>query len=63
MNFVVEVKYPLPDFDYFKYELGWDVDSMEDVLELLKQLREDDWNMILGYPINCNLYIERMDKE
>lgn len=63
MNFVVQIKYPLPDLDYFKYELGWDVNSMEDVLESLSQWEEDDWRDILGYPIDRNFYIERTDKE
>ena len=57
MNFVVQVKYPLPDLDYFKYELKWDVNSMEDVLESLSQWEEDDWYTILGYPIDHDFYI------
>ena len=63
MNFVVQVKYPLPDLDYFKYELKWDVNSMEDVLESLSQWVEDDWYTILGYPIDRYFYIEGADKE
>ena len=63
MNFVVQVKYPLPDLDYFKYELKWDVNSMEDVLESLSQWVEDDWYTILGYPIDRDFYIEGADKE
>lgn len=49
-KFILEYEWPLPDLDYFKYELEWDVNSMEDVIESLGQWDIDDLRQILGYP-------------
>ena len=59
-KFVLEYEWPLRDFDYFKYELEWDVNSMEDVIESLGQWDADDLRSILGFPETT--YYERKGK-
>lgn len=59
-KFVLEYEWPLPDFDYFKYELEWDVNSMEDVIDSLGQWDIDELRQILGFPETA--YYERKEK-
>ena len=51
MKLIHRQVYELPDFDYFKYELGWDfVDDMEEVVENLRNFTDEDLIDILGLP-------------
>lgn len=61
-KFVLKYEWPLPDFDYFKYELEWHVNSMEDVIESLGQWGVDDLRQILGWP-EITYYEERENEE
>ena len=39
MKFIQQITYDLGSLEYYRDELGWDVDSIEDVVEIIK-----DWN-------------------
>jgi hypothetical protein len=48
MNLIKTEVYPLPDFEYFSEELKWDVESWDDVINILKEF--DAFDGMLGFP-------------
>ena len=55
-HFIIKRSYDLPDFDYFKYELGWNVDSIDDVLDLIEMYTDKERFELLGrYKEECSI--------
>lgn len=50
MEFIHKQVYSLPEFEFFKYELEWDVDSWEDVINILQDFTLEELIDVLGFP-------------
>lgn len=62
MTFKRTMLVTIPDYEYFKEELGWDIDSMEDLEEALSLLSEKELHELFnGFGGNIK-YIEKIVK-
>ena len=59
MKFVQKTTWNLPDLEYFRDELEWDVESMDDVINLIESRNEKELIQLLGYCLNYECYIEK----
>lgn len=53
MKFIHKQVYSLPEFEFFRDELEWDVDSWEDVINTLQDLTLEELIDVLGFPAEC----------
>ena len=59
MKFIQQITYSLGSLEYYRDELGWDVDSIEDVVERIKDWNDEELRMVLGYATNYECWAEK----
>lgn len=58
MKFTQIISYDLPDPDYFKDQLGWDVETTEDVVTILSDFSDEELRTTLGPITDYDCYAE-----
>ena len=58
MKFVQKVTWNLGDLEYYKNELHWNVDTIEDVVERLKDWNDEELYFHLGRAIDYECWAE-----
>lgn len=61
MKFVLKTTYNLGDLEYYRDELGWDVNSIEDVVERIQDWNDEELFTLLGYPTDCECWAEETE--
>lgn len=63
MKFVQKVTYDLGEnFEYYKNELHWNVDTIEDMVEYFKDRNDEELYLMLGRPTDYECWIEETEK-
>ena len=57
MLFVETTTWDIPNFDYFKDELGWHIENNDDLLENLQDLDDEELRLCGGECINYDYKI------
>lgn len=57
MKFIQKITWDIADVQNFK-DLGWDVETMDDVAEYIKDWNDDELRTLLGYAIDYECWIE-----
>lgn len=57
MKFVQKITWDIADVQNFK-DLGWNVETMDDVAEYIKDWNEDELHTLLGYATDYECWIE-----
>lgn len=58
MKFVQKVTWDLGDLEYYKNELHWDVNTIEDVVENIKDWNDEELYTLLGYATDYECWAE-----
>lgn len=58
MKFVQKITYELGDLEYYRDELGWNVNSFEDVVEHLRDWNDKELRIVLGYATDYECWAE-----
>lgn len=61
MKFVQKVTWDLGDLEYYKNELHWDVDTIEDVVENIKDWNDDELYLLLGRATDYECWAEETE--
>ena len=61
MKFIQKITYDLGSLDYYRDELGWDVDSIEDVVERIKDWNDEELRILLGYATDYECWAEETE--
>lgn len=57
MKFIQKITWDIADVQNFK-DLGWNVETMDDVAEYIKDWNEDELYTLLGYATDYECWIE-----
>ena len=60
MKFVQKITYDLGDLEYYRDQLGWKVDTIEDVVERLKDENDEYLYRLFGRPTDYECYAEEI---
>lgn len=58
MKFIQKVTWDLGDLEYYKNELQWDVNTIEDVIEYIKDWNDDELYLLLGHATDYECWAE-----
>lgn len=58
MKFVQKITFDLGSLEYYRDELGWNVDSLEDVAERIKDWNDEELRTLLGCATDYDYWIE-----
>ena len=58
MKFIQQITYNLGNLEYYRDELGWNVNSMKDVVERIKDWNDKELQILLGYAIDYECWAE-----
>lgn len=58
MKFIQQITYDLGSLEYYRDELGWHVDSMDDVVEHIKDWNDKELCVLLGYATDYECWAE-----
>jgi len=61
MKFVQKITYDLGSLEYYRDELGWNVHSMEDVVERIKDWNDEELRTLLGYATDYECWAEETE--
>lgn len=61
MKFVQKITYNLGDLEYYRDELGWNVDSIEDVIERIKDWNDEELRTVLGCATDYECWAEETE--
>jgi len=61
MRFVQKITYDLGNLEYYRDELGWNVDSIEDVVERIKDWNDEELHTLLGYATDYECWTEETE--
>ena len=61
MRFVQKITYDLGNLEYYRDELGWNVDSIEDVVERIKDWNDEELHTLLGYATDYECWAEETE--
>lgn len=59
MKFIQKITYDLGSLEYYRDELGWDVDSIEDVVERINDWNDEELHALLGCATDYDYWIEK----
>ena len=64
MKFIQKVTWDLGgDLEYYKNQLHWNVDTIEDVVEYFKDLNDDELYLLLGPVADYECWAEETEAE
>lgn len=58
MKFIQQITYNLGNLEYYRDELGWNVNSMEDIVKRIKDWNDKELQTLLGYAIDYECWAE-----
>ncbi len=61
MKFVQKITFDLGSLEYYRDELGWNVDSMEDVVEHIKDWNYEELYTLLGCATDDECWMEETE--
>ena len=61
MKFIQKITFDLGSLEYYRDELGWNVDSLEDVAERIKDWNDEELHALLGYATDYDYWIEETE--
>lgn len=61
MKFVQKITYDLGSLEYYRDELRWNVNSIEEVIERLEGRNDEELRNILGCPIDYECWAEETE--
>ena len=61
MKFVQKITFDLGSLEYYRDELEWNVDTIEDVIEIIKDWNDEDLHKLLGCPIDYECWAEETE--
>lgn len=61
MKFIQKITYDLGNLEYYRDELGWNVNSIEDVVELIKDWNDKELFTLLGYATDYECWAEETE--
>lgn len=59
MKFIQKITYDLGSLEYYRDELGWNVDTIEDVVEIIKDWNDEELYALLGCTTDYDYWIEK----
>lgn len=61
MKFIQKITYNLGSLEYYRDELGWDVNSIEEVVERIQDWNDEELHTLLGYATNYECWAEETE--
>ena len=61
MKFVQKITFDLGSLEYYRDELEWNVDTIEDVIEIIKDWNDEDLHKLLGCPTDYECWAEETE--
>lgn len=61
MKFIQKVTWELGDLEYYKGELHWDVNTIEDVVENIKDWNDEELYTLLGHATDYECWAEETE--
>ena len=61
MKFVQKITYDLGSLEYYRDELRWNVNSIEEVVEQIKDYSEEELYALLGYVTDYECWAEEAE--
>ena len=61
MKFVQKITFDLGSLEYYRDELGWNVETMEDVVEIIKDWNDEELHSLLGYVTDYDYWMEETE--
>lgn len=58
MKFIQKITYDLGSLEYYRDNLGWNVNSMEDVVERIKDWNDEELRPLLGCATDYECWAE-----
>lgn len=58
MRFVQKITFDLESLEYFRDELEWNVDTIEDVVKIIKEWNDEELYTLLGCPTDYECWAE-----
>jgi hypothetical protein len=58
MKFVQQITYDLGSLEYYRDELGWNVETIEDVVEIIEDWNDEELRTLLGYATDYKCWTE-----
>lgn len=58
MKFIQKITWDIPNVQYFKEDLGWNVETMNDVVKYINDWDDDELRTLLGCPADYDCWIE-----
>ena len=63
MKFVQKITFDLENLKYYRDELGWNVNSIEEVVKCIKDWTNEELPALLGCAIDYKCWIEKTSHE
>ena len=61
MKFVQKITFDLGSLEYYRDELGWNVDSIEDVAEIISDWNDEELHTLLGSATDYEYWVEETE--
>ena len=61
MKFVRKITFELEDLEHYRDELGWNVNSIEDVAERISDWNDEELHTLLGYATDYEYWVEETE--
>ena len=61
MKFVQKITFDLGSLEYYRDELGWNVNSLEDVAERIKDWNDEELHALLGCATDYEYWVEETE--
>ena len=58
MKFVQKITFNLGSLEYYRDELGWNVETIEDVVEIIKDWNDEELHALLGRATDYECWAE-----
>ena len=59
MKFVQKITFDLGSLEYYRDELGWNVETIEDVVEIIKDWNDEELHALLGRATDYEYWAEK----
>lgn len=61
MKFVQKITFDLGSLEYYRDELGWNVETIEDVVEIIKDWNDEELHAFLGCATDYEYWAEETE--
>lgn len=61
MKFVQKITFDLGSLEYYRDELGWNVDCLEDVADLIQDWNDEELHALLGRATDYEYWVEETE--